>query len=127
MTDNDGTANFGVEPVREAETEDDMISSINEVDDSRSVASTGLPDQLEQDLDNSWEVLAEPIQTVMRRYGIAEPYEKLKALTRGQTMNQALIQQFIDTLEIPDDAKTRLLAMVPGSYIGNADHQANKV
>jgi adenylosuccinate lyase len=84
-------------------------------------------DQLAKDLDNSWEVLAEPIQTVMRRYGIEEPYEKLKALTRGQVMNQALIQQFIESLEIPDEAKARLLAMVPGTYIGNADHQASKV
>lgn len=75
---------------------------------------------LQADLDDNWEVLAEPIQTVMRRYGIPEPYEKLKALTRGSRITREAIQAFIDTLEIPADAKARLKAMTPASYIGLA-------
>ena len=76
---------------------------------------------LNDDLDNNWEVLAEPIQTVMRRYGIEEPYEKLKALTRGkQGINQNTLQAFIADLDIPDEAKSRLMAMTPANYIGNA-------
>ena len=83
--------------------------------------------KLAADLDNSWEVLAEPIQTVMRRYGIEEPYEKLKALTRGNVMDQATIQTFIDTLDMPEAAKTALKAMTPASYIGNAADQAKNI
>jgi len=76
------------------------------------------------DLDNNWEVLAEPIQTVMRRYGIDKPYEKLKELTRGQRITSEDLQIFIDKLEIPDQAKQSLKAMTPMSYIGNASEQA---
>jgi len=83
--------------------------------------------KLAADLNNSWEVLAEPIQTVMRRYGIDEPYEKLKALTRGNVMDQTTIKQFIDGLDMPDDAKTALKAMTPASYIGNAAEQAENI
>ena len=79
------------------------------------------------DLDNSWEVLAEPIQTVMRRYNIEEPYEKLKALTRGQAINQQTIAAFIETLEIPEQARQELLALTPANYIGNAIAQANAI
>ncbi|MDP6190788.1 MAG: adenylosuccinate lyase, partial [Gammaproteobacteria bacterium] len=84
-------------------------------------------ERLAEDLNSSWEVLAEPIQTVMRRYGIEEPYEKLKALTRGNVMDQSTIQAFIDTLEIPEQAKTELKSMTPSSYIGNATQQANDI
>tara|TARA_B110001450_G_scaffold139824_1_gene130952 strand:+ start:978 stop:2363 length:1386 start_codon:yes stop_codon:yes gene_type:complete len=77
------------------------------------------------DLDASWEVLAEPIQTVMRRYGIAEPYEKLKALTRGQTMDRTTITHFIDGLDLPEDAKQSLKALSPATYIGNAAGRAD--
>jgi adenylosuccinate lyase len=84
-------------------------------------------EKLNADLDASWEVLAEPIQTVMRRYGIEEPYEKLKALTRGNVMDQQTIQAFIDTLDMPESAKTELKAMTPGSYIGNAVEQAKNI
>ncbi|KQU78409.1 MULTISPECIES: adenylosuccinate lyase [unclassified Rhizobacter] len=73
---------------------------------------------LAADLDSAWEVLAEPIQTVMRRYKLANPYERLKELTRGKTITRDAIQQFIGTLEIPEAEKTRLLAMTPGSYTG---------
>jgi adenylosuccinate lyase len=84
-------------------------------------------ERLAADLDSAWEVLAEPIQTVMRRYGIEGPYEKLKVLTRGNVMDQATIQAFIDTLEIPQEAKTALKAMTPASYIGNAVQQAKDI
>ncbi len=78
-------------------------------------------DRLEADLEQSWEVLAEAIQTVMRRYQVAEPYEKLKALTRGQSgIDAAALRQFIDQLPIPDDARERLAQLTPATYTGNA-------
>jgi adenylosuccinate lyase len=83
--------------------------------------------RLAQDLDNSWEVLAEPIQTVMRRYGIDQPYEKLKELTRGQDMSQAVIQSFVEKLDLPEQAKQELLALTPAAYIGNAVAQAQAI
>lgn len=82
------------------------------------------PARLGEDLDNAWEVLAEPIQTVMRRYGIEEPYEKLKALTRGQAITKDTLAQFIATLELPETARQELLALTPSAYIGNAADQA---
>ena len=78
------------------------------------------PARLAEDLDNSWEVLAEPIQTVMRRYGIPEPYEKLKALTRGQAITRDTLHAFIKTLELPNETKTQLLALTPTNYVGLA-------
>jgi len=83
--------------------------------------------RLNADLDNNWEVLAEPIQTVMRRYGIDQPYEKLKALTRGQRIDQSGMATFIDGLDLPDAVKTSLKAMTPGSYIGSATQQARDI
>ena len=85
------------------------------------------PTQLDNDLENAWEVLAEPIQTVMRRYAIEEPYEKLKALTRGQDMNKETIMAFVDTLDMPEEAKQALKELTPHSYIGNAVAQAKKI
>ncbi|WFF43632.1 adenylosuccinate lyase [Salinicola endophyticus] len=82
------------------------------------------PQRLDDDLDQSWEVLAEPIQTVMRRYGIEQPYEKLKTLTRGKRIDQAGFAAFIDTLALPDEVKRELKALTPGTYIGNAAAQA---
>jgi adenylosuccinate lyase len=79
------------------------------------------------DLDANWEVLAEPIQTVMRRYGVEQPYEKLKALTRGQRINAAIIREFVDNLDIPEAAKQKLKAMTPATYVGNAADQARKI
>jgi adenylosuccinate lyase len=85
------------------------------------------PTKLAEDLDNSWEVLAEPIQTVMRRYGVENPYEQLKALTRGKGgINKASLHSFIETLSIPADAKKLLLEMTPASYIGKATELAKK-
>ncbi|KAJ0551486.1 putative adenylosuccinate lyase [Helianthus annuus] len=75
---------------------------------------------LNKDLDNSWEVLAEPIQTVMRRYGVEEPYEKLKELTRGKAVNKESITEFINRLEIPVEAKNELLMLTPHNYVGVA-------
>ena len=83
--------------------------------------------RLAEDLDNSWEVLAEPIQTVMRRYGIDKPYEKLKELTRGQDMSKEVIQDFVNRLDIPEHAREALLALTPANYIGNAVSQAEKI
>ncbi|WP_017429881.1 adenylosuccinate lyase [Vreelandella jeotgali] len=82
------------------------------------------PERLNTDLDASWEVLAEPIQTVMRRYSIEKPYEKLKELTRGKRIDQAGFAAFIDTLALPDDVKQELKALTPAHYIGNAEAQA---
>jgi len=84
-------------------------------------------DAIEADLNANWEVLAEPIQTVMRRYGIEKPYEKLKELTRGQRITPEQMQTFIEKLEIPDDAKTALLALTPRTYIGYAEQLAKIV
>jgi adenylosuccinate lyase len=79
------------------------------------------PEAIAADIDDAWEVLAEPIQTVMRRYAVPEPYEKLKALTRGQDVTKELLHEFIETLEIPEAEKARLLKMTPANYIGLAE------
>ncbi len=84
------------------------------------------PARLLSDLDQNWEVLAEAIQTVMRRYDVPEPYEKLKALTRGQRITAEALTQFVETLEIPAEAKDRLLELRPETYLGNAGGQARK-
>ncbi|MCC5811938.1 MAG: adenylosuccinate lyase [Ectothiorhodospiraceae bacterium] len=81
-------------------------------------------ERLAVDLDGNWEVLAEAIQTVMRRYGIEEPYEKLKALTRGKRVDQAGMQAFIQTLELPEAVKQELQELTPARYVGNAGRQA---
>ena len=80
--------------------------------------------KLDHDLDQAWEVLAEPIQTVMRRYNIEKPYEKLKELTRGKGINKETIHQFVMTLAIPNEAKQQLLSLTPSTYRGNATEQA---
>ena len=80
-----------------------------------------------EDLDNSWEVLAEALQTVMRRHGIEKPYEKLKDLTRDQQVNQATLQTFINTLELPDNVKQELASLTPASYTGNAGEKAGSI
>ena len=80
-----------------------------------------------EDLNNSWEVLAEALQTVMRRYGIEKPYEKLKDLTRNQAVNQATLQAFINTLDLPDSVKNELAGLTPSTYTGNAAQQARSI
>jgi adenylosuccinate lyase len=84
-------------------------------------------EKLAADLNNSWEVLAEPIQTIMRRYGVDEPYEKLKALTRGQKITPEILSDFVESLLIPESAKASIRNMTPASYIGNAIDQANAI
>ena len=80
--------------------------------------------RLREDLDANWEVLAEPIQTLMRRHGVDRPYERLKELTRGQRIGPEDLRRFIEALDIPAEAKARLIALTPAGYRGNADQQA---
>ena len=85
------------------------------------------PERLAADLDAAWEVLAEAVQTVMRRHGLPNPYEQLKALTRGHGIDEASMRAFITGLELPADAKQRLLEMTPGSYTGLAGRLAKEI
>jgi adenylosuccinate lyase len=78
------------------------------------------PIRMQADLDANWEVLAEAVQTVMRRYGVESPYEMLKELTRGQRVSAERMREFIDTLEIPEEGRARLRALTPGRYVGLA-------
>jgi adenylosuccinate lyase len=84
-------------------------------------------ERLEADLEESWAVLAEAIQTVMRRHGIEQPYEKLKALTRGRTIDRAGIERFVRGLDLPEEARDRLLTLLPRTYLGRAAEQARKL
>ncbi len=85
------------------------------------------PQRLQEDLDHAWEVLAEPIQTILRRYRVEQPYEKLKALTRGQKVDAAIMRQFIDSLDVPAEAKAQMHALTPANYTGNAASQARAI
>jgi adenylosuccinate lyase len=85
------------------------------------------PARMAADLDANWEVLAEPIQTLMRRYGVDRPYERLKALTRGQRIGPEALQVFIDGLEIPEGAKAELAALTPATYLGDAARLAREI
>jgi adenylosuccinate lyase len=82
---------------------------------------------LAADLDAAWEVLAEPIQTVMRRYALPNPYERLKELTRGKAITREAIAAFIETLELPESEKARLRALTPGNYTGRAEQLAKAI
>jgi adenylosuccinate lyase len=82
---------------------------------------------IDDDIDSCWEILAEPIQTVMRRYRIEKPYEKLKELTRGKQIDQQSVQDFVQTLTIPETAKQELLQLTPRTYLGNAVEQARAI
>jgi len=84
-------------------------------------------DRLASDLDATWEVLGEAIQTVMRRYGLENPYEQMKALTRGKGITPAALKAFIENLDIPADAREELIKLTPASYIGNAVAQAKAI
>lgn len=83
--------------------------------------------KLKSDLNDAWEVLAEPIQTVMRRYGVENPYEKLKSLTRGKTIDAKILADFISSLDIPQEAKEELLKLTPSNYIGEAIKLAREI
>ncbi|MCG8414279.1 MAG: adenylosuccinate lyase [Pseudomonadales bacterium] len=85
------------------------------------------PDAIDADIDSCWEILAEPVQTVMRRYGIEQPYEKLKALTRGKGISQAALHDFISGLDLPEQARQDLLQLTPRTYLGNAISQAQAI
>ncbi|MEP7097417.1 MAG: adenylosuccinate lyase [Dokdonella sp.] len=85
------------------------------------------PERIAADLDASWEVLAEAVQTVMRRHGLPEPYEQLKALTRGHGITRVALREFVNGLALPDDAKERLLSLTPAGYIGVADRLAGGI
>ena len=82
---------------------------------------------IENDLENAWEILAEAVQTVMRRYGVSQSYEKLKEMTRGQAITRESLHAFINSLDIPAQEKQRLLKMTPAAYIGNAAEQAKEI
>lgn len=85
-------------------------------------------ERMAEDLDANWEVLAEPIQTVMRRYGVEKPYEKLKALTRGRRVDATVMKEFVEGLDgIPAEAKAALLALTPATYLGKAADLAKRV
>jgi adenylosuccinate lyase len=84
-------------------------------------------DAIHADVSGAWEILAEAVQTVMRRYGIPEPYEKLKALTRGHAVTREVLLEFVGTLDIPDSEKQRLLELRPETYIGLAAKQARDI
>jgi adenylosuccinate lyase len=84
-------------------------------------------DRLDEDLNNAWEVMAEPIQTIMRRYNVANPYEKLKALTRGQKVTAEVMSDFIAALDVPEEAKQLMRGLTPSNYIGNAKQQAKDI
>jgi adenylosuccinate lyase len=85
------------------------------------------PARMAEDLDATWEVLAEPVQTVMRRYGIENPYEQLKELTRGKGISREALQAFVQGLAIPQQAKEQLLAMTPANYLGIAERLARDI
>ena len=85
------------------------------------------PERLAADLDAAWEVLAEPVQTVMRRHGLPNPYEQLKALTRGHGIDQAALREFVASLDLPADAKERLAKLTPATYVGLAEALARDI
>ena len=85
------------------------------------------PQRLAEDLDHAWEVLAEPVQTVMRRFGVPNPYEQLKELTRGKGIEQQALREFIANLPLPAADRQRLLDLTPASYIGKAAELAKRI
>lgn len=119
LTDSTVLRNLGVGIGHMVIAFDSLKRGINKLETNASV--------IDQDLDLNWEVLAEPIQTVMRRYGVEKPYEKLKELTRGQRVNQQIMQEFVSNLDIPEEAKQHLMQMTPHNYIGNAIEQTKKI
>ena len=119
LTDSTVLRNLGVGFAHSLISYQSLIRGLNKLELNAAV--------IDADLDASWEVLAEPIQTVMRRYGIENPYEKLKELTRGKAITQEAFQQFINTLDMPEDARNNLLKLTPHNYIGNAIEQTKKL
>ncbi len=119
LTDSTVIRNLGVGFAHSSIALQSLLKGISKLEvDSASLAA---------DLDANWEVLAEPIQTVMRRYGIEQPYEKLKELTRGQRITQEALQEFVDKLELPQEVKQQLRELTPAGYTGNAAEQAKNI
>jgi len=98
---------------------DSTVAGLSKIDINKDV--------IHEELEDSWEVLTEPIQTVMRRYNIDNAYEKLKELSRGQKINKEILHNFIEQLDIPNDAKSRLKELNPSNYLGNAEIQAKSI
>jgi adenylosuccinate lyase len=119
LSDSTVLRNLGVGMAHSLIAYDSCLKGVGKLEVNRAV--------IEADLNQTWEVLAEPIQTVMRRYGVPQAYEKLKDLTRGQGINQASLQAFIANLPIPEAEKTRLLNLSPTTYTGNAETQAKSL
>ncbi len=119
LTDSTVLRNIGVATGYAALAYQSLMAGLNKLEINEAAIAA--------DLDTSWEVLAEPIQTVMRRFGLPQPYEQLKKFTRGEAMTRELMQGFIAGLAIPDTEKQRLLDMTPGSYTGKAAELARRV
>ena len=119
LTDSTVLRNIGVALGYAALAYQSLLAGLNKLEINKAAIA--------EDLDSSWEVLAEPIQTVMRRFGLPQPYEQLKEFTRGEAMTRELMRGFIEGLELPQAEKDRLLAMTPGSYTGKAAELAKRV
>ena len=119
LTDSTVLRNVGVGAAHSLIAYETSLKGLNKLEINLAVIS--------EDLAKRWEVLAEPVQTVMRRYGIEKPYEQLKELTRGKPIDEESLRAFIGNLDIPEDAKQTLLDMTPLTYIGSAEAQARKV
>jgi adenylosuccinate lyase len=119
LSDSTVLRNLGVGLAHSLIAYDSCLKGIGKLEVNRSL--------IESDLNQKWEILAEPIQTVMRRYGVEQAYEKLKELTRGQGIDKERLQAFIGELPIPEPEKTRLLNLTPATYIGNAIKQAKSL
>jgi adenylosuccinate lyase len=119
LTDSTVLRNLGVGFAHSLISYQSLIRGLNKLEINAAVINA--------DLDSSWEVLAEPVQTVMRRYGIENPYEKLKELTRGKAITQQAFHEFIRGLELPEEARDKLLKLTPHNYIGNAVEQTKKL
>jgi len=119
LTDSTVLRNLGVGIAHAVIANDSLLRGIGKLEAN--------PERLREDLDATWEVLAEAVQTVMRRYGVEQPYEKLKELTRGKGISADSLRAFIDTLDIPESAKQQLAELTPAGYIGNAAEQAKSI
>jgi len=116
LTDSTVLRNLGVGVAHSVVAYQSLIKGINKLEADAW--------RMGRDLDDNWEVLAEAIQTVMRRHGLPEPYEQLKRLTRGNKIGRDAIRSFVEGLALPDEDRQRLLAMTPASYVGDAAEQA---